>query len=292
MAGAKEHMRASIAAFGTEIAPASLEGVQRLFDAEQRALANAVPAAATDLAYGADPRHRLDLYAPVNASAPAPVFVWVHGGGFLRGDKGDAERWPNAHAGRFAARAGFLGVVINYRLAPAHGWPAGGEDVGAAVAWLKANAAHYGGDPDRIVLAGTSAGAAHVATWLQLRPQSHGVRGAVLLSGLYGVAPYDDVRDLSYYGEDPSLHAERAPLETVVDTNLPLFVACSEFDPPRFQAEFLGLLSRRFECHGRLPRSYVGSGHNHFSLAYHLGTSDRRLGDEITAFVREVCTLG
>lgn len=284
-------LRAAIAALGTEIGPASLEGVHRLFDEEQRALASAVPAVATDLAYGHDPRHRLDLYAPVNAVGPAPVFVWVHGGGFLRGDKGDAERWPNAHAGRFAARWGFLGVVMNYRLAPSHGWPAGGEDVAAVVAWLQVNAARYGGDPDRIVLAGTSAGAAHVATWLQLRPQSHDVRGAVLLSGLYGVAPYEDARDLSYYGEDRNLHAERAPLEALVGTNLPLLVACSEFDPPRFQAEFVGLLSRRLERHGRLPRSYIGSGHNHFSLAYHLGTSDRRFGDEIEAFVRDVCSL-
>src|SRR5205085_5671694 len=133
--------------------------------------------------------------------------------------------------------------------------------------WLKANAGEFGGDPARIVLAGTSAGAAHVATHFQLAPDT-GIRGAVLLSGLYGVGPYDDVRDLAYYGEDHSLHASRAPLAALVETEVPLFVGCSEFDPPKFQAETIGLLERRLARHGRLPRSYIGSGHNHFSLAY------------------------
>ena len=285
--GQRPDVRARMAAFGNEIGPASLEGVQALYDAEQRALAEQVRVTNSDMAYGDHSRQRLDVYAPQRTSGRAPIFVWVHGGGFLRGDKGDSERWPNAHAGRFAARAGFLGVVINYRLAPDNQWPAGGADVGLVLDWLEAHAAQYGGDPDRIVVAGTSAGAVHVATHIQLRPDTP-AKGAVLLSGLYGITPYSDVRDLAYYGEDESLHAGRAPLSAVVGTQMPLFVACSEFDPPRFQAETIGLLQRRLERHGRLPRSHIGSGHNHFSLAYHLGTSDTRLGDEIISFVDEV----
>jgi arylformamidase len=281
-------IRAAIAAFGNEIGPPSLEGVQALYDSEQRELAKRVKAVASDIAYGEHPRHRLDVYGPIGTTRPAPVFIWVHGGGFLRGDKGDAERWPNANAGRFAANEGFLGIVINYRLAPDHQWPAGGEDVGAVVDWAKANAAEFGGDPERIVLAGTSAGAVHVATHIQLRPNTT-IRGAVLLSALYGIDPYTDVRDVAYYGDDQQLHAERAPLSAIIETDVPLLIACSEFDPPRFQAETLGLLQRRLERHGRLPRSYIGTGHNHYSFAYHLGTSDRRLGNEIAAFVRDVC---
>lgn len=287
--GQSPEMRAAIAAFGNEIGPAALEGVQALYNAEQRVLAERVKAAATDIAYGDHPRQRLDVYAAERASRPAPVFIWVHGGGFLRGDKGDAERWPNANAGRFASCEGFVGIVMNYRLAPDHPWPAGGEDVGSVVDWARANAAEFGGDPERIVLVGTSAGAVHVATHIQLRPDTN-ARGAVLLSALYGVGPYTDIRDVAYYGEDSSLHAERAPLDAIVETDLPLLIACSEFDPPRFQAETIGLLQRRLDRRGRLPRTYVGTGHNHYSFAYHLGTSDRRLGDEIATFVRDICT--
>lgn len=281
--------RAAIRSLGSEIDAHSLAGVQDLFDSEQSAIAAACPAAAADLAYGAHPRQRLDLYAPAAAGGARPIFVWVHGGGFQRGDKGSTERWPNAHAGRFAARAGFLGTVLNYRLAPDHQWPAGGEDIGLAVDWLKANATAFGGDPDRIVLMGTSAGAVHIATYLQLRAGTEEICGAILLSGLYGCAPFTDARDLSYFGGDERLHARRAPLEAVVATRVPLLVACAEFDPPRFQAEFLGLLARRLERHGTLPRSYIASGHNHFSLAYHLGTSDMRLANEIIGFMGEHC---
>ena len=54
--------------------------------------------------------------------------------------------------------------------------------------------------------------------------------------------------------------------------DVPLFVACAEYDPPRFQAETLGLLAARLERHGRMPRAYIASGHNHFSIACHLRT--------------------
>lgn len=283
--GANE--RATIAALGHDIGPDSLSGAQAVYDAEQRAIASQIPATATDIAYGDHPRQRFDIYAPSRTAELSPILVWVHGGGFLRGDKGDQERWPNAHAGRFATRAGYVGVVINYRLAPEFQWPAGAEDLGTVVDWLGEHASGFGGDPNRIVVAGTSAGAAHVAGHIQLRSDTP-VRGAVLLSGLYGVMPYSDIRDRSYYGEDDTLHAERSPLDALVNTDIPLFVAASEFDPSRFQREAIGLLERRLERHGRLPRTYVGSGHNHFSLAYHLGTSDSRLADEIISFVEEV----
>ena len=89
-------------------------------------------------------------------------------------------------------------------------------------------------------------------------------------------------------GEGQPVHPERAPLTALVETAISLFVAGAEFDPPRFQAEFVGLLQQRLARHGRLPRSYIGSGHNHFSLAYHLGTTDTRLADELTSFVVDV----
>lgn len=268
---------------GTSLGPDILARCKALFEGEQRLLVADRPSAATDIAYGLDVRHRLDLYAPAGGTA-APILVFVHGGGFLKGDKGGAVDWPNANVGRMAAQAGFLGVVINYRLAPDHGWPAGAEDVAAVVDWLKVNAAQHGGDPDRIVLAGTSAGAVHVAGYLKLAG-GYGIRAAILLSGLYGYTPLDE-RDALYYG-DPALYPDRMPLEVVAATNLPLLIACAEFDPPRFQAEFLGLMQDRIARHGAMPRAIILTGHNHYSMPMHLGTADRRLADEICAFVRE-----
>jgi acetyl esterase/lipase len=184
-----------------------------------------------------------------------------------------------------AAELGCVGAVMNYRLSPEYGWPAGGEDVLAAFDWLRTNGAAYGGSAERIILMGTSAGAVHVATALKLAPNLS-AHGLVLLSGLYGYTPLDD-KDLPYYG-DAGLYPDRMPRDGLVETHIPLFVACAQFDPPRFQAEFLGLMQDRLARHGTMPCAYVASGHNHYSMAMHLGTSDRRLATEIASFVRDV----
>lgn len=279
-------MRENIAALGTKLGPDVLAQCRSLFDVEQVALSAAICPAAADIAYGPHPRQQLDIYRP-NGEGSFPVLVFVHGGGFVLGDKGDAANWTNANVGRMAARAGFLGVVINYRLAPEFGWPAGSEDVALAIAWLGDHAVEHGGDSGKIVLAGTSAGSVHIAGALKLASDAvQKIRGLVLLSGLYGYTPLED-RDERYYG-DPALYPERMPREAVVTTALPLLLACAEFDPPRFQAEFLGMLQERLTLHGALPRAYVASGHNHYSMAMHLGTSDTRLSDEIIQFVKEV----
>ncbi|ANI79453.1 MULTISPECIES: alpha/beta hydrolase [Sphingobium] len=276
-------MKDSIAAMGQTLGPAILDQVKALFGAEQSAFAERVRASATDLPYGPHERHRLDLYAPQGASN-APILIFFHGGGFLKGDKGDDQNWPNANVGRMAAQAGFVGIVPNYRLAPDHQWPAGPEDVAALIAWTKANAAQHGGDPTRIVLAGTSAGAVHVAGYIK-RSGTADIRAAILLSGLYGYTPLDE-RDTLYYG-DPSLYPERMPLEAIASTNLPLFIACAQHDPARFQQEFLALLQDRLTRHGVMPRAMIVSGHNHYSLPMHLGTADGRLADEICAFIQD-----
>lgn len=276
----------AISAMGTTLGPDVLQRSRALFDAEQGALASRVPVAAADCVYGPHERHRLDLYGGGEGTGLRPVVLFVHGGGFWMGDKGgEGEgRWPNAAVGRMAAERGWLGAVMNYRLAPDNPWPAGSEDVLAALDWLRGNAARHGGDPERIFLLGTSAGAVHCAGAVKLRPDL-AVRGIVLLSGLYGYTPLDP-RDCNYY-EDMALYPQRMPREAVASTGLPLLLACAQFDPPRFQAEWAGLVAERLEHCGTLPRCHYASGHNHYTMALHLGTSDRRLADEIATFVSE-----
>ena len=276
-------MRHDIAAMGQALGPDILARCTALFDAEQSTLAARIPATATDIPYGPHERHRLDLYRPQSTSS-APILIFLHGGGFLKGDKGGDQSWPNANVGRMAAQAGFMGIVPNYRLAPDHPWPAGPEDVASIIAWTKSNAAQHGGDPSRIVLMGTSAGAVHVAGYFQ-RHGTTDIRAAILLSGLYGYTPLDE-RDTLYYG-DPALYPDRMPLEVVASTTLPIFIACAQHDPARFQQEFLGLMQDRLNRHGAMPRAMIVSGHNHYSLPMHLGTSDRRLADEICAFIKD-----
>ncbi len=121
-----------------------------------------------DLPYRAGPaadpeKHLLDLFVP--ARPGWPVLVFVHGGGWTSGDKGlragGADIYGNV--GRFYAGHGIGVAVISYRLQPKVAWPEQLADVAHAVAWVHANVPRWGGDPNRIVLSGHSAGAQFAA---------------------------------------------------------------------------------------------------------------------------------
>lgn len=279
--------RQAISAMGRDLGPAVLAACHAVFDEEQSALAATVDPTSTNVAYADHPRQVLDIYGPEGGSL-RPVIVFVHGGGFVMGDKGDNGSWANANVGRMAASEGMVGVVINYRLAPDHQWPAGSEDVGLALDWVREHIAAHGGDPACIFLMGTSAGAIHVAGLTKLRPDLQAqVKGLILLSGLYGYTPPED-KDLRYYGAECD-YAGRAPAEALVECGIPLLLTCAQYDPPRFQREFVGLLSALAERNGVLPATYIASGHNHYTMSLHLGSDDKRLADEIAVFVTECC---
>src|SRR5262245_60639618 len=111
-----------------------------------------------DLAYGADPLQRLDLVVPPAKSFPTVIFV--HGGSLSSDDKSDEDY---GHVCLPFPNAGIACASVNYRLAPAAGWPAPAEDVAAAVAWVRTHIAARGGDPHKLFLVGHSSGAMLVA---------------------------------------------------------------------------------------------------------------------------------
>lgn len=97
---------------------------------------------------------KLDLYRPEGSEVPTrTAVVLIHGGGWVLGDRHMLESLGS----EFAAQ-GFLGAAVEYRLVREAPWPAQLDDVIAAVLWLADNAESLGIDPDRIVLAGGSAG--------------------------------------------------------------------------------------------------------------------------------------
>jgi triacylglycerol lipase len=101
-----------------------------------------------DQRYGAHERQRLDVFAPSTpAATPRPVLMFVHGGGFIGGDKRVPDRPFYDNVGLWAVRNGLIGVTLTYRLAPDHKWPAGSDDVAAAVQWARQNIRAIGGDP-------------------------------------------------------------------------------------------------------------------------------------------------
>ncbi len=242
-----------------------------------------------DLRYGPAERNVLDVFSPPGPGRGKPVVVFVHGGGFARGAK-RAEGLPfYDNIGLWAASYGFIGVTMNYRLAPESMWPSGIEDLAAAVTWLKANVARHGGDPSKIFLWGHSAGAAHVADYVAnaaKRGADSGVAGAILTSGFYDLGTEVSVWKV-YYGDDVSTYAERSSLPGLLVTDVPLLVTDAELDPDMFQDETNKLDAARAAAGKPVERVHL-KGHSHISETYAVGTGDRSLSGPVLQFVRRV----
>jgi acetyl esterase/lipase len=155
-------------------------------------------------AYGSHPRQRVDLYRPRAWRAGQerlPIIVFLYGGSWQEG-----ERQGYAFAARGLADAGFLVAVPDYRLVPEVRFPAFLEDAAAAVRWVRANAARLGGDAERIVLVGHSAGAYNAAMlavderWLG--EDRRAVRGLVGLAGPYDFLPLDIPVTIAAFGQE------------------------------------------------------------------------------------------
>ena len=248
-----------------------------------------------DIAYGENERHRLDVFVPGKKPTRAPIVVYVHGGGYIAGERSPLPGLIYDNVPTFFARHGVVGVNITYRLAPQHKWPSGAEDVGKAVAWLRDNAARYGGDPERIFLMGQSAGATHVATWTFV-PQVHGaagprIAGAMLLSGVYAPQHPEFSPDkpapnsIAYYGEDQSKYAAMSPLNHVKPGHPPVLVAVTEFDPYPLAWPSAALAAALAKCDKKMPWFIFSRGHNHVSPAMQINSAVDTLGPELLEFV-------
>lgn len=238
-----------------------------------------------DCAYGDDPRQRLDIY-PADRAA-APILLFVHGGGFIGGDKaGDAVFYANV--GRYFASRGFCAVTMNYRLAPAHRWPAGARDVDAALRWIVDHGAAHGGDPARIVLLGQSAGASHAATAL-FDPRfeadhRRAILGAALMSGFYRASPPLTGGPLAYFGEDEAAWRDRSPVTHVAAGQCPVLLSVAEYDPAPIAVQTLDLARALTGAGGRMPRLHWFADHNHVSTVHGLGLGDDRVGRTLADF--------
>lgn len=98
----------------------------------------------------------LDVYAPADGTKQ-PVVVWIHGGGWRRGDKSRVHERPTVFTSK-----GYVLVSINYRLSPHVTYREQGQDIARAIRWVRDNIDEYGGNPEKLLLMGHSAGA-HLA---------------------------------------------------------------------------------------------------------------------------------
>jgi acetyl esterase len=273
------HVREVIDAFDPILATAPKQGVSTF----------------VDIAYGDDPRQQLDVFAEKSAQ-PRPVVVFVHGGAFVDGHRNrSAEVYANVLY--YFARHGIVGVNIEYRLAPLHPYPSGIEDVAAAIAWVRANIARYGGDPAKIILVGHSAGAAHAAGFAYdhvLNPPMHGsVAGLIVISGRVRADALPENPNAqkvqAYFGLDIARYEALSPVNLVAAPCIPTLVAFAEYENPLIDVYCLELAYRVALAARRAPQVLRLDGHNHTSMIAHINTADDRLGQAMREFIGNTC---
>ncbi len=271
----------------------------RLSDSCRKAIgergASAAPAPGTrEIAYGADPKRRLDLLVPANAKS-APLLLFVHGGGWSIGDK---RTGAGAKAPHFTAQ-GWAFASANYRLVPQAAVEDQAADVAAAIAWARNNAAAHGLDPDRIVLMGHSAGA-HLAALVGTDPHYlaaagvpiGAVKGVILLDGAgYDIAqqmarPGNPVAAMydAAFGKDvarqkalsPTLHA---PAPNVASW---LMLPIDRRDDSKAQSE---ALARALRLAGASATVLAVPGESHSSLNKGLGEPEDFATREVDGFL-------
>ncbi|KUI64430.1 Pyrethroid hydrolase Ces2a [Cytospora mali] len=263
--------------------------------------------------YGPDARNRLDVYTPVNPGASEgsgkPVVVFIHGGGLVGGDN---NATPNIHAniGNYFTSKGCITCLVTYRLAFQGGhFPNGAEDVAAALRWVRTNISTYGGDPDRVVALGQSAGGHHLATAVflgMLDPDPKPLlRGAILLSAALTTDPShpsraavlkewyntNDVFEINsrwspaalfrqqFFGTTTTAPRQKLPCELLMMIGE---VEAEEILEGTF--EFVNDYRKRF---GKVPLLEVMKGHNHASYTFGLGLDE----PEYVAVAERLLTL-
>jgi acetyl esterase/lipase len=244
-----------------------------------------------DLKYGPAERNRLDVFMPQNVTSGRPVLIFVHGGAFIGGNK----RMPNGpfydNVMLWAVKNGFIGVNIDYRLAPEFRWPAGAEDVASAIQWVAKEIGDRGGDPSRIYLMGHSAGAYHVANYVShpefYKVKGGGLKGAIMMSAIYDLAtgPVGEP-ERAYYGDDASRYASQSSLPGLLKTDIPLMAVSSELDLPVFVKQLDVFKDATCKRASGCARTVMLPQHSHMSEAYSINTDDTRLTDQILEFVK------
>ena len=187
-----------------------------------------------DVAYGNDPAQRLDVYIP-ERSARAPIVLMVHGGAWMLGDKGNTG--VVASKVTYWLPKGYIVASMNYRMARPPAPLEQADDVARAVAFVQKNAATWGGDGDRLVLAGHSSGA-HLVALLAADPGIASRQSArpwlgtlALDSAALNVVGIMESRHPRFYdrvfGEDPGRWARSSPLHRLAGRPRPMLLVCS-----------------------------------------------------------------
>lgn len=218
------------------------------------------------VAYGAAAIETLDIYRA--AKTPAPIFVFIHGGA-----------WRGGRAEEFAPPAEMFRDAGAHYVVPDFSWvqEVGGsllvmaDQVCRAVAWVARNAARFGGDPGRLFVGGQSsgghlAGVALTTDWeRKFDLPADIIKGGLLLSGMYELAPVRLSKRSQYVAFDDETVAELSPMRHLDHLCAPLVLIYGTLETPEFQRQSRDFAAAVAEA-GKPVRLLVGAHYNHFEL--------------------------
>jgi arylformamidase len=219
-----------------------------------------------DVRYGPNPNELVDIYLPAAApGGPAPVQVYLHGGYWRGRDKADF-----AHLAPTFTDAGAVAVLVNYDLCPTVTLDEIVAETYRCVAWVCRNIAGFGGDPERIYLSGSSAGAhltamALARDWTQDGLPADAIRAAAPITGIYDVAPVLNITVNAEIRLTPEMVGRNSPMAMPPRHGGPVLVAVGGAEPESWIAQ-----SRDYAAMCRaagVDTDYLEvPGENHFSL--------------------------
>jgi acetyl esterase/lipase len=241
-------------------------------------------------------RQMLDVYAPTTGKN-LPVVVWIHGGGWRRGDKADVHHKPKAFVDK-----GYVLVSISYRFVPNVTVDQVAGDVAKAIRWTHDHAKEHGGDPNTIIVAGHSAGAqlaALVCTddrYLKAEKLSLSIiKGCVPVDGdTYDVPmqikTVEEKRAKSYrmtFGDEDNQKNLSAVTHVAKGKNIPPFLILHVADHPETKAQSRRLV-KVLEAAGISAKAYPAEGKNHTTINVDLGPADDPATREMFGFLSAV----
>jgi acetyl esterase/lipase len=236
------------------------------------------------------------------------VVVFVHGGTWITGDRSYYEPIVGLYAnlGRALARHGIVAVVPSYRIHPFGKLPDMIDDVTSALAWTHAHIGDFGGAPDRIVMAGHSAGAHLVstlasddATLTSRHADPSWVRGYALIGGIYDIPGVMDAVDLDehvalleVFGATLAQQASASTGERLHIGTRPLLLLAAKNDCRRCKADYAAVHARLASSEGGGVWFHELAGPTHAQEVLWVGTDDDEVTPWLRAFVERATDTG
>lgn len=264
-------------------------------------------AATIDVEYAADhiAKHRLDVYRPRDAKEPWPVVVFVHGGYWRGGDKTywQAITGLYGNAGIALGELGVGTVVTNYRLHPDATLEEMLDDVVNAMSWAHAHVKEMGGDPDRILLAGHSAGGhlvallgSHTDELVRRGFEPAWLQGVIAISGIYDIPATiplvdEELREqvfLPLFSHDLEQQRARSPISYFGAAMKPTYFLVGENDYRSCLRDFHATETLLAPLVGDRAFFKLVPGNIHEDMVLEMGTVRDQVAPAIAAFVAHV----